>query len=142
MGGVRLVGWSSISGFIKHFHKKSFWVDISSDHQLVCSNMDGLENGESWTILVRHFILMDSRCSVSSLLFGASLRTSRGARALVPCPPDSWTRDKTAQQDPGMPAAPGRVVHTPEIRQQRGRAVFGSPEPHVSSHPWSLNFSG
>lgn len=116
---------------IKHFHKKSFQDDISSDHQLVCGYMDGLENGESWTILVKHFILMDSRCSVSSLLFGASLQTSRGASVLIPCPLDSWARDEIAQQDPGMLADPGRVVHTPEIRQPCGRAVFESPEPHT-----------
>ena len=82
---------------------------------------------------------MDSWCTVSSLLPGASSQTSREANASVLCPPDSWTHDRIAQRDPGMLGAPGRMLgcfHTPEVRQQRGRvgpsrAVFESPEPHT-----------
>ena len=78
--GVGQVGWLIFNPWIydyiiKHFHKKGFYPNISSDHQVVYGYMDGLGD----RVLHRsgrHFILMDSRYSVPSLLFGASLLTS------------------------------------------------------------------
>lgn len=69
----------------------------------------------------KHFMLMDSQCSVPFLIFGASVLTTRRANVLVSCPPDSRTCDKTARQDPGMLDAPGRAAHTPGGEVRYGR---------------------